>query len=55
MKHIAVAFIVIALIAADFGSDIWMDGTDNNRAWALADTAALVAAIFWFWHHRDAS
>ncbi len=46
MKHLAVALIVIALIAADFGSDLWMDDTTDN-------SAALYLSIIWFWYHRD--
>lgn len=53
MKHLAVALIVIALIAGDFGSDIWMNDTRDNRNWSLASTTSLILAIGWFFHHRD--
>ncbi len=53
MKHLAVALIVISLIAADFGSDLWMNGTADNHNWAMTDSFALLLAALWFWHHRE--
>lgn len=41
MKHLAVALIVICLIVADFGSDLWMNDTKDNHTWATVDTIGL--------------
>lgn len=53
MKHLAVALITVAMIAADLASDLWLNGTTDDRGWATTNTIVLVAATWWFWHHRD--
>ncbi len=51
MKHLAVALIVIALLAADFCSHLWLDA-EQAHGWAVCSTWGLVYAAWWFWHHR---
>ena len=50
MKHLAVALIVISLIAADFGADLWL-GPEDNHGWDVSVTLGLFLAIFWFTLH----
>lgn len=53
MKHLAVALIVVALIAADFLCDLLMAGkAPEGHGWATADSIGLVCATLWFFHHR---
>lgn len=53
MIHLAVALIVVAYAAADFGSDLWMNGSRDNRNWGAVDSVNLGLTWLWFYHHRD--
>lgn len=52
MKHLAVALIVVSLVAADFGADLWLDAHDNH-GWDVSLGWGLIFAGLWFFHHRD--
>ena len=53
MKHLAVALIVVALIAADVLSDALGFTTQQAKGWDTACTFGLIGAAAWFWLHRD--
>lgn len=53
MKHLAVALIVVSLMVADFMADVLDLAAKVQKSWAWWDTAGLIFAAWWLWHHRD--
>lgn len=50
MKHLAVALIVVALLAGDFGADLWLHHADN-QGWDQVAGVGIVFALVWFIGH----
>lgn len=52
MKHLAVAFIIVALVAANLASDLWIENPSTRGGWDGLTTFFLIAGAWWFYWHR---
>lgn len=51
MKHLAIALIAVAVIAADFLAGLYHLPHSTQHSWGATDTAVLAAVGVWFMIH----